>query len=65
LKTKFIIIKQKSNYYDLSRWVQDKIKKAGYKVYFVHINKNIDKIMEDNIESLDKNNVVKLDQKTK
>jgi hypothetical protein len=26
---KFVIIKQKSNYYDLSKWVQDKIKKAG------------------------------------
>ena len=25
----FVIIKQKSNYYDLSRWVQDKIKEAG------------------------------------
>jgi hypothetical protein len=26
---KFVVIKQKSNYYDLSRWVQDKSKEAG------------------------------------
>jgi hypothetical protein len=25
----FVVIKQKSNYYDLSKWVQDKIKEAG------------------------------------
>ena len=25
----FVLIKQKSNYYDLSKWVQDKIKEAG------------------------------------
>jgi len=25
----FIVIKQKSNYYDLSKWVRDKIKEAG------------------------------------
>jgi len=36
----FIIIKQKSNYYDLSRWVQDKIKKAGDPWEFANTKKS-------------------------